>query len=114
MSITVRATFRVLPERDEEFTHAAAALAEAARDEAGTLRYDWYTSADPTEYVVLEEYTDTAAALAHNERCSTLIKQVSAVAEMTSAHLHGVTGPELDAWIERNQHAHAHPPMQKP
>ncbi len=42
------------------------------------------------------------------------IKQVSAVAEMTSAHLHGVTGPELDAWIERNQHAHAHPPMQKP
>jgi quinol monooxygenase YgiN len=37
-------------------------VADAAAGEAGTLRYDWYSSEDPTVFVVIEEYADPDAA----------------------------------------------------
>ncbi|MGH3982829.1 MAG: putative quinol monooxygenase [Pseudonocardiaceae bacterium] len=111
MTITVRATMRVHSGRGEEFAELVTALVEATCDETGTLRYGWFESEDPDEYVVLEEYTDADAAIAHNMQCSALLERVPEVAEMTSAHLHGVLGPDLTAWIADRPQAHAHPPM---
>jgi quinol monooxygenase YgiN len=66
-TINVRAEFRVPSRNREAYVEVAKALAESASDEAGTLRYDWYRSEDPAVFVVIEEYTDSDAALAHNE-----------------------------------------------
>ncbi|MGH3898339.1 MAG: antibiotic biosynthesis monooxygenase [Pseudonocardiaceae bacterium] len=113
MTITVRAEFRaVLPENTERFAHVGRALEEAAAGEAATLRYRWYEAEDPGTFVVLEEYIDPAAAIAHNKHCDALIRQMDEVAEMTSAQLHGHLGPELEAWVADHPQAHAYTPMQ--
>jgi quinol monooxygenase YgiN len=149
MTILVRAEVRVRPGRREEFTSVARALERAAASEAGTLRYDWYRSADPrradsegasqpgdgrpaqpagreghseerTErggeqsssvFVVIEEYIDPAAALAHNEHCASLLGRVAELAEITAAQLHGDLGPELEDWVARHDLATAYPPL---
>jgi quinol monooxygenase YgiN len=113
MTIIVRAELRVLPGSREAFVDAATALAEAASGEPGTLRYEWYSSEDPAMFVVIEEYADPGAALAHNQRCAALLQRVAELAEMTSAHLHGHLGPELEGWVTAHSFAHAHPPMRR-
>jgi quinol monooxygenase YgiN len=111
VTIIVRAELRVRSGRVEEFLAVARALATAAADEPGTLRYSWYTSGDPVVFVVLEEYADPAAAAAHNERCAAHLREVSELADMTSVQVHGDLGPELEAWVAANPVAHAHPPL---
>jgi quinol monooxygenase YgiN len=111
MSIVVRAELRLRPGARAAFVEVATALAAAAADEAGTLRYTWYGSADPDVVVVLEEYADPAAALAHNQHCAPLLARAAELAEITSAHLHGRLGPELEAWVAGQPFAHAHPPL---
>lgn len=113
MTITVRATFRVHLGCGNEFRKLAAALAEAGRAETRTLRYDWFESDDPDVYVALEEYTDADAALAHNKQCNALLEKVPELAEMISAHVHGILDPQLEAWIADNPQAQAHPPMRQ-
>ncbi|MFD5177076.1 putative quinol monooxygenase [Nocardia sp. NPDC058379] len=49
----------------DEFTKRAEDAVAAARDEAGTLRYDWFLSEDGTRCVVEEKYTNSAAVLVH-------------------------------------------------
>jgi quinol monooxygenase YgiN len=112
MTIMVRAELRARPGQIEEFLTVARALATASADELGTLRYEWFTSADPTVFVVIEEYADPADAAAHNEHCAPYLQQVSELADMTSVHVHGTLGPELEAWIAANPIAHAHPPLE--
>jgi quinol monooxygenase YgiN len=111
MTIIVRAELRVRPGRVEEFLVVAGQLAAAAADEPGTLRYSWYTSADPAVFVVIEEYTGPTAAVEHNERCAAHLRQVAELADMTSVHVHGDLGPEIEAWVGANPVAHAHPPL---
>jgi quinol monooxygenase YgiN len=112
MTITVRAELRVNPGARDEFVNVARAVAEAAADEAATLRYDWYSSEDPTVFVVIEEYTDPDAAMAHNENCEEFLHRIAELAEMTSAHLHGHLGPVLERWVAERSFAHAHPPLE--
>lgn len=111
MTIIVRAELRVGPGRVEEFLTVARALAAAAADEPGTMRYDWYASADPAVFVVLEEYPDPAAAAEHNRHCAAHLRKVAELADMTSVHLHGDLGPDLEAWVDTNPVAHAHLPL---
>ncbi|MFC5952106.1 putative quinol monooxygenase [Pseudonocardia lutea] len=114
MSILVRAELRARAGRREELTGLAVALAEAAAEEPGTLRYEWFTSDDPDDLVVVEEYADAEAALAHNRHCADLLHRVPALAEMTSVHLHGPLDPGLQAWIAETPVAHGHPPLGPP
>jgi quinol monooxygenase YgiN len=111
MTIIVRAELQLLPGKREEFTAAAAAMAAASSAEVGTLRYDWYSSDDPIIFVVIEEYADSEAALAHNQHCEELLRGIAGLAALTSVHVHGRLGPDLDAWVAENPSAHAHPPM---
>jgi quinol monooxygenase YgiN len=111
MPIIVRAELRVRPGRTEEFLAVARKLAAAAVDEPGTLRYSWFTSADPAVFVVIEEYTGPAAAVEHNERCAAHLREVAELADMTSVHVRGDLGPELEAWVSANPVAHAYPPL---
>jgi quinol monooxygenase YgiN len=111
MTIIVRAELQLLPGKRDEFIKVAAALAGASSAEVGTLRYDWYSCDDPTVFVVIEEYADSSAALAHNQHCEELLRSVAEVAELTSAHVHGRLGPDLEAWVPANSFAYAHPPL---
>jgi quinol monooxygenase YgiN len=111
MTILVRAELQLLPGKREEFINVAAALAAASSAEVGTLRYEWFSCEDPTVFVVIEEYADSGAALAHNQHCEELLRSIAEVAELTSVHVHGRLGPDLDAWVAESPFAYAHPPM---
>lgn len=111
MTITVRAELRSRSGGCDEVAKVAIALAEAAATEPGTLRYDWYTDANPAVLVVLEEYTDGEAAFAHNRHCADLLGRAMELAEITSLHIHGEIEPEVADWIAQRPFAHAHPPL---
>jgi quinol monooxygenase YgiN len=98
MSLTARAELTARPGRRDDFVLVAKALAAAAADEPGTLRYDWFEDADPAKFVVIEQYVDSAAAFAHNAHCEELLANLTDVAEMTSVHLHGDITPDLQAF----------------
>jgi quinol monooxygenase YgiN len=107
MTIVVRARFDVRDQRQAEFAQVVHALREQVKDEPGTLAYRWFAAGDGA-YLVLEEYTDPAAALAHNERAAELLQRVSQCAEMAYVELYGPIGPELDAWVRANPQATAY------
>jgi quinol monooxygenase YgiN len=113
MTIIVRAELRALAGKREDFTVLANALVDATNDEPGTLRYTWYSSNDPDEFIVLEEYADAQAALSHNEHCAELLQRIPALAEMTSVHVHGTLSAELQSWINSSPVAHSHPPLSR-
>jgi quinol monooxygenase YgiN len=98
MSIFVRAQFDVREQRRADFEQLALALREQAENEPGTLTYRFFTSGTGS-YLVLEEYADTAAALAHNERAAPLLERVWECAELVRAELYGTIGPELREWV---------------
>jgi quinol monooxygenase YgiN len=98
MSIFVRARFDVRDQRQADFEQVALALREQAKDEPETLAYRWFSSGAGS-YLVLEEYTDSAAALVHNERAAGLLECVTQCAEMVYAELYGPIGTELHEWV---------------
>ena len=106
MSIFVRARFDVRDHGQAEFEQIALALVEQAKDEPGTRTYRWF-SAGAGSYLVLEEYSDPAAAMAHNERAAKLLARVGQCAEMIYAELYGPIGPELREWVRSNPQATA-------
>ena len=99
----MRACFDVRDGRQAEFEDLALALAARAAEEAGTLTYRWFGSGGGS-YVVIEQYSDTAAALVHNQRSADLLGRVAQTADLVSAELYGPLGPELLSWAsERPQ-----------
>ena len=72
--------------------------------------YRWFGS-DPDTYLVIEEYADTAAALAHNENSADMLAQVTTIAELMSAELYGTLGPELLAWVAARPQVVAYPDL---
>ena len=106
MSFFVRAQFTVPEDRREEFEAIAFALAEQAAQEPGTLTYRWF-SPGPGSYLVLEQYADAQAALAHNERAAELLIRVGDCAQMASAEFYGPLTPELEEWVRAHPHATA-------
>lgn len=111
MTIIVRAEVHVAASLLDEFRQVARQLAAAAGAEAGTIQYRWFSSEDPSTYVVIEEYADEDAAFAHNRRCAALLERVAEVAELTSVQLHGPLGSDLSKWIAERPQAHAFVPL---
>ena len=106
MSIFVRARFDARDGRQADFEQIALALRDQARDEPGTHTYRWF-SAGAGSYLVLEEYADQAAVLAHQERAAELLERVGQCAEMVYAELYGPIGPELREWVRTHPQATA-------
>lgn len=97
MSFFVRARFDIRDGRQAEFEEAALALRAQALEEPGTLTYRWF-SAVSGSYLVIEEYVDSDAAMAHNERGALLLARVGECAEMVCAEIHGPVGPWVREW----------------
>ena len=111
MTILVRAEAHVPGPRLGEFHEIAGQLAAAAAAEPGTVRYQWFASADPSVFVVIEEYTDEAAAFAHNHNCAALLERFTRVGELTSIQVHGALGPDLSNWLDQHPEADAFTPL---
>jgi quinol monooxygenase YgiN len=64
--IFITAKFRILPEYADRWPEIAGPFSQATRAEPGCLWFDWSRSlADPTEYVLVEAFSDDAAGAAH-------------------------------------------------
>ena len=112
MTITSRAVLRAHPDRRDEFVDVAQALAAAAAGEAGTLRYDWFTSGhDPDVFVALEEYADWAAAMEHNEHCGELLARAAELADFVSVDIYGELNPQIEQWVAEHPFAGAYGPL---
>jgi len=97
-SIFVRARLAVHDGRRAEFEEITRSLTARAAEEPGTLTYRWF-GPDGDDYLVIEEYADTPAALAHNERSADLLQRVPECAELASAEVYGTLGAELAEWV---------------
>jgi quinol monooxygenase YgiN len=95
MSIFVRARFTPRDGRRAEFEELVRALRARSQSEPGTLTYRFFTAGD--SYIVLEEYTDAAAAATHNENAADLLPRVFECAELDFIELYGPVGPEMAA-----------------
>lgn len=100
MTLLVQCTFRAqLADHEPELVRLARALALAAADEPGTLRYQWFVAQPPGHYSILEEYVDADAAETHNQHVTALLVQFFAVAELVSVAFYGELNQYLRDWI---------------
>ena len=73
----VSARYRHIEARDlAEFKQLAAELVVTSRANPGTLRYDVYMNADESACVILEEYANSDACLAHINAVGTLLARL--------------------------------------
>jgi quinol monooxygenase YgiN len=100
MTLLVLCEFRVQrPDQEPEFLRIARALASAAADEPGTLRYQWFVTQQPGHYAIVEEYVDADAAETHNGNVNGLLVELFSVAELVSVSFFGVLNKYLRDWI---------------
>ncbi|MDR7275216.1 antibiotic biosynthesis monooxygenase family protein [Catenuloplanes atrovinosus] len=110
MSVFVRARFEPLAGRRDDFVALARALTARAADEPGTLTYRWF-GPDRGGYLVIEQYADSAAALAHNARCADLLAEVPRTATMVTAELYGPLGHDLLTWASAHPQVTTYPDL---
>jgi quinol monooxygenase YgiN len=100
MSLTVLCEFRVRRlDNESELVRLARALASAAADEPGTLRYQWFVTQRPGHYSIIEEYVDADAAETHNGNVEALLVEFFSVAELVSVSFFGELNDYLRKWI---------------
>lgn len=110
MSLLVELEFRAIGD-EAAFLRAARALADAAAKEPDTLRYQWFTTATPGHYRILEEYVDGDAAEAHNNRQAALLTDFFAVAELVSAAFYGELNQFIRDWATGRDGITVHAPL---
>jgi quinol monooxygenase YgiN len=100
MTLLVQCEFRVKrPDDEPEFRRLARALASAAAEEPGTLRYQWFVAQKPGHYTILEEYVDADAAETHNGNVGALLVEAFSVVELVSVSFYGELNEYLRDWI---------------
>jgi quinol monooxygenase YgiN len=99
-TVFVRALFEVADPLRAEFEEIVSVLRERARHEPGTLTYRVCAAEGGSGYVVLEQYADPAAAMAHNAGAADLLARVEQCAELVLTEIYGPVGPEIRAWAD--------------
>ena len=80
-----------------ELKQVVGELVERARQEPGTLQYDWFFNADETQCFVRETFADSSAALAHMANASDLLPRLLALGGGVKLELFGNASDELRA-----------------
>jgi quinol monooxygenase YgiN len=94
--IQASATFpTIAADNVSEFKQVAAEALDAARDEPGTLQYDWFFSDDETKCVVRETYENSDAVLAHIAHVGDLVGQLAQLGGGLEIEAFGTMSPEL-------------------
>ena len=103
--------FKVNEGKLEEFKRLAARCMETVRTkDPGTLRYDWFISADESEGVVQESYRSSEAYLEHVKNLRETLDALRTVASVSSEML-GTPSPELPQVLE-SRHVRTYQPLQ--
>jgi quinol monooxygenase YgiN len=105
----VRVEFVVRAGAEGELLKLVQALQGRVAEEPGTLRYDWFQG--PGYVVVLEEYADSAAVVAHQDHVGDLLAKVFAIAEMTVLQVHGVVDAALREVLDGMPVGQVYPPL---
>jgi len=112
MTLLVQCEFRVQrPDKEPELIRLARALAAAAANEPGTLRYQWFVNQRPGHYTILEEYIDADAAETHNHHVHALLVEFFSVAELVSISFYGELNQYLRDWISGRDGVAIHVPL---
>ncbi|RKH47515.1 hypothetical protein D7Y23_21735 [Corallococcus sp. AB050B] len=112
MTLLVQCEFQVQrPDHEPEFIRLARALASAAAEEPGTLRYQWFVTQRPGHYSILEEYVDADAAETHNGNVGALLVQLFSVAELVSVSFYGELNKYLRDWSSGRAGVSIHAPL---
>jgi len=112
MTLLVQCEFRVQrPDTEPELIRLARALAAAAANEPGTLRYQWFVNQRPGHYTILEEYIDADAAETHNHHVHALLVEFFSVAELVSISFYGELNQYLRDWISGRDGVAIHVPL---
>ena len=82
----------------DAFAAASATLVEISQAEPGTLRYEWFASADGLEVRIIEEFADEAALAVHAEHIESTVPALLAAADIVRT---GVLGEVSDERRER-------------
>ncbi len=75
--------------KEERFKALSAQLIESARQEPGTLNYEWSLSQDGAVCHIYERYIDSAAIAVHIERNGPLIGELFGLATPASFYVYG-------------------------
>lgn len=87
--------FKLHPGKQDEFKQAAADLLNIVKEkDPGTSQYEWFASADETEFTVLEAYADSEAVLAHLANLGENLGKIMALGDF-SAEVLGTPSSEV-------------------
>jgi quinol monooxygenase YgiN len=103
MSLLVRVEVNVPEAQLGEFRELAEKFTTAIEDEPGTIRYRWFTSEDPSTFVLLEEFVDEDAALDHNRNCGALLEKMFTIAAVTRNDVYGTLSDDMKRELESQQ-----------
>lgn len=80
LQVTVHLTLR--PGVTSQFEQVAAEALAVARDDPGTIRYDWFLDDTRGVCAILEAFEDSAAFLAHTQNLGPLLQRLSELADI--------------------------------
>ena len=98
--IKARALFKIKPGKLVEFKALIAKFIAAVKgNEPGNLQYRWYLNEEAMECVVLEDYVDSDAVLAHAGNVGPLLQESAGLADL-SLEVYGNPSEQLLKAIE--------------
>jgi quinol monooxygenase YgiN len=98
MTLLVELTIK--PSQDEAFDRVSQKLVEISEQETGTLRYDWFMSADGKSVQIIEEFADPAAVSVHAQNIADLMPEMAATATFARTSVLGDIDDEIRARVQ--------------
>ena len=78
--MTMLVELAIMPGQEEAFDKVSQKLVEISEQETGTVRYDWFVSADGSSVQIIEEFVDPAAFDIHAQNIADVMPELAAAA----------------------------------
>ena len=98
--MTLLVELQIKPGQDEAFDQVSRKLVGISEEEVGTLRYDWFVSADGKSVQVIEEFADPAAFDLHARNIVDLMPEIAAAVTFVRTSVLGDVSAEAREHLE--------------
>jgi quinol monooxygenase YgiN len=98
--MTLLVELEIKPDQDEAFDQVSKRLVEISEQEVGTLRYDWFVSADGKDVQIVEEFVDPAAFGVHAQNIADLMPEMAAAVTFVRTSVLGDVSAEARERLE--------------
>jgi quinol monooxygenase YgiN len=98
--MTLLVELEIKPDQDEAFDQVSKRLVEISEQEVGTLRYDWFVSADDKSVQIIEEFVDPAAFGVHAQNIADLMPEMAAAVTFVRTSVLGDVSGEARERLE--------------